>query len=77
MLLKSVTMIRYLNNLKGVPSIPQEYLKKMMDSPVKQDAGLKIGAEFVRELAPMVDGIDVLALGWRDRLPEFLDLIGR
>jgi hypothetical protein len=49
----------------------------MMDSPVKQDAGLKIGAEFVRELAPMVDGIDVLALGWRDRLPEFLDLIGR
>lgn len=77
MLLKSVTMIRYLNNLKGVPSIPQEYLKKMMDSPVKQDAGLKIGAEFVREIAPMVDGIDVLALGWRDRLPEFLDLIGR
>lgn len=77
MLLKSVTMIRYLNNLKGVPSVPQEYLKKMMDAPVKQDAGLTIGAEFVREIAPMVDGIDVLALGWRDRLPEFLDLIGR
>jgi methylenetetrahydrofolate reductase (NADPH) len=77
MLLKSVTMIRYLNNLKGVPSVPQEYLKKMMDAPVKQDAGLTIGAEFVREIAPMVDGIDVLALGWRDRLPEFLDRIGR
>lgn len=77
MLLKSVTMIRYLNNLKGVPSVPQEYLKKMMDAPVKQDAGLAIGAEFVREIAPIVDGIDVLALGWRDRLPEFLDRIGR
>ena len=77
MLLKSVTMIRYLNNLKGVPSVPQEYLKKMMDAPVKQDAGMTIGADFVREIAPMVDGIVVLALGWRDRLPEFLDLIGR
>lgn len=77
MLLKSVTMIRYLNNLKGVPSVPQEYLKKMMDAPVKQDAGLTIGADFVKEIASLGDGIVLLALGWKDRLPEFLDLIGR
>lgn len=77
MFLRSITMIRYLNNLKGVPSVPQEFLKKMMQAPVKQDAGMTIGAEFVNEVSGLVDGIVLLALGWRDRLPEFLTLIGR
>ncbi len=77
MFLKSITMIRYLNNLKGVPSIPQEFLKKMMQAPVKQDAGMTIGADFVKEVSGLVGGIVLLALGWRDRLPEFLTLIGR
>jgi len=77
MLLKSVTMIRYLNNLSGVPSIPQEFLKKMMDAPVKKDAGMQVAADFMRELAPLGDGVVLHAMGWRDRLPEFLDAIGR
>lgn len=77
MFLKSVTMVRYLNNLPGVPSIPQEFLKKMMDSPVKKDAGMQVAADLMRELAPLGDGNVLLAIGWRDRLPEFLDLAGR
>ncbi len=77
MFLKSVTMVRYLNNLSGVPSIPQEFLKNMMDAPVKKDAGMQVAAGFMRELAPQCDGIVLLAIGWRDRLPEFLDLLGR
>jgi len=77
MLLKSVTMVRYLNNLPGVPSIPHEFLKKMMQAPVKKDAGMQVAADLLRELAPLGDGIVLLAIGWKDRLPEFLDLIGR
>ncbi len=77
MLLKSVTMVRYLNNLPGVPSIPHEFLKKMMQAPVKKDAGMQVAADLFRELAPLGDGIILLAIGWKDRLPEFLDLIGR
>ncbi len=77
MLLKSVTMIRYLNNLRGVPSIPQEFLKKMMDAPVKKDAGMQVAAELVKDLAPLGKGVVLQAMGWRDRLPEFLDSIGR
>ncbi len=77
MLLKSVTMVRYLNNLQGVPSIPQEFLKKMMDAPVKKDAGMQVAAELVRDLAPLGEGVVLHAMGWRDRLPEFLDSIGR
>lgn len=77
MFLKSVTMVRYLNNLPGVPSIPQEFLKKMMDAPVKKDAGMQVAADLMRELAPLGDGVVLHAMGWRDRLPEFLALIGR
>lgn len=77
MFLKSVTMVRYLNNLPGVPSIPQEFLKKMMQAPVKKDAGMQAAADLMRDLAPLGDGTVLLAIGWRDRLPEFLDLVGR
>jgi methylenetetrahydrofolate reductase (NADPH) len=77
MFLKSVTMVRYLNNLPGVPSIPHEFLKKMMQAPVKKDAGMQVAADLLRELAPLGDGIVLLAIGWKDRLPDFLDLVGR
>ena len=49
----------------------------MMDAPVKQDAGLTIGAEFIREVGSLADGVVLLAIGWQDRLPEMLDLLGR
>ncbi len=77
MFLKSVTMIRYINNLPGVPSIPQEFLKKMMGAPDKKNAGMQVAADFLQELNPLGDGIVLLAIGWKERLPEFLDLIER
>lgn len=77
MFLKSVTMIRYLNNLPGVPSIPNEFLKKMMQAPVKKEAGMQVAADLCRELGPMGDGLVLLAIGLKDKLPEFLDIIGR
>ena len=77
MFLKSVTMVKYLNNLPGVPSIPQEFLKKMMNAPVKRDAGLQIAADLYRDLSTIGDGTVLLAIGFKERLPDFLDLIGR
>ena len=77
MLLKSVAMIRYLNNLPGAPAIPHEYLKKMMDAQVKAQAGVQIAAEFVKEMQSLTKGAVLLSLGWGVRLPEFLDLLGR
>lgn len=77
MFLKSVTMIRYLNNLPGVPSIPQEFLKQMMQATDKKNAGMKVAADFLKELAPIGDGVVLLSLGWKEKLPEFLDLLER
>ncbi len=75
--LKSVTMIRYLNNLAGVPSIPQEFQKKMMQAPDKKSAGLQVAADFLHELQPLGEAVVLVSLGWKDRLPEFLNLIER
>ena len=77
MFLKSVTMIRYLNNLPGVPSIPQEFLKKMMSATDKKNAGMEVAADYLRELAPISDGVVLLSLGMHDKMAEFLDLIER
>lgn len=75
MLLKSVAMVRYLNNLPGVPSVPQEFLKKMMNAPVRKEAGMQVAADFYSELENLGDGVVLLAIGWQDRLADFLDLI--
>jgi 5,10-methylenetetrahydrofolate reductase len=77
MLLKSVTMIRYLNNLPGVPGIPHEFLKMMMKAPVKMQAGMEIAASFIKDVQERCQGAVLIALGWESRLPEFLDLLGR
>ncbi len=76
MLLKSVAMIRYLNDLPGVPGIPHEFLKQMMKSPVKQQAGMKIAAGFVKDVEDRCQGAVLISLGWGSRLPEFLSLMG-
>lgn len=77
MFLKSVAMVRYLNNMPGVPSIPQEFLKKMMNAPIKKDAGMQLASDLYRDLAAIGDGTVLLAIGLREKLPEFLNMIGR
>ncbi len=77
LLLKSVSMIRYLNSLPGAPNIPDEYLKRMRKAPVKPQAGLEIAAGFLEECGKHCKGAVVHGLGWGPRLPEFLTLLGR
>jgi methylenetetrahydrofolate reductase (NADPH) len=77
MYLKSVAMVRYLNNLPGIPSIPQEFLKTMMQAAVKRDAGMQVAADLYGDLKGLGAGTVLLAIGWKERLGEFLDAIGR
>ncbi len=77
MLLKSVAMIRYLDNLPGVPSVPHEFLKQMMKSPVKQQAGMEIAASFIKDIRERCAGAVLIAMGWGTHMPEFLDILER
>ena len=78
---KSYRVVRIIrvgvNNLAGVPSIPQEFLKKMMEAPDKKNAGVLVAADFLQDLIQLGDGVVLLALGWSEKLPEILDLIER
>jgi methylenetetrahydrofolate reductase (NADPH) len=77
MLLKSVSMIRYLNSLPGVPNIPDEHLKAMRSAPVKPQAGLDIAARFLKDIEQRCKGAVLHGLGWGARLPELLSQVGR
>jgi len=77
MLLKSVAMIRYLDNLPGIPAIPHEFLKIMMDAPIKSEAGLEIAAGYFKDIRQYCNGVVIQSLGWGNHLSHFLDDIGR
>jgi hypothetical protein len=38
---------------------------------------MQVAADLLKELAPLGAGVVLLAIGWRERLPEFLERIGR
>ncbi|MFH2005803.1 MAG: methylenetetrahydrofolate reductase [bacterium] len=77
MLLKSVSMIRYLNSLPGVPNIPEAHLQTMRSASVKQQAGLDIAVHFLKDVEKRCKGAVLHGLGWGARLPELLSQVGR
>ena len=77
MLLKSVGMARYLNEVPGISRVPEQVIEKMASAPVKAKAGIEIAAEAINELRGVVDGVVVVPLGWERKLPDVLEAIGR
>ena len=77
MLLKSVGMARYLNDVPGVTHVPEEVIEQMMKAPVKSKAGLQIAAELIEKLRDVVSGVVLIPLGWEKKTPAVLEAIGR
>ena len=46
-LLKSVGMAKYLNNLAGKPNVPEEMIRKIQKAPIKPKACLELAADFI------------------------------
>ena len=77
LLLKSVGMARYLNEVPGVSKVPDEVIRELAAAPVKARASVDIAAQFVRELEGVADGVVLMPVGWTHKLPELLEAIGR
>ncbi len=77
MLLKSVGMARYLNEVPGISKVPPSVIEKMTKAPVKAKAGLDIAQEFIKELEGLADGVVIDPIGWELKVPELLERIGR
>jgi len=74
LLLKSVGMAKYLNNMPGKPNVPEDVIHKIQKAPIKPKACLEIAADFMKEIESVCDGVVILPLGWEAKIPELLDL---
>ncbi len=77
MLLKSVGMARYLNEVPGIAKVPDALIAQMADAPVKPRAGVDIAAQAIEQLKGAADGVVLMPIGWERKIPDLLEAIGR
>jgi len=74
-ILKSAGMARYINKHLEGALIPEEMVLKLMKAPDKVKASLQIAADAIRELRGLCQGVNIIALGWEDKIPSLLDAV--
>jgi methylenetetrahydrofolate reductase (NADH) len=77
LLLKSVGMARYLNEVPGVSQVPDEVIEKMNQAAVKAKAGIQVAAEFIQAIEKVAAGAVIIPMGWEKKIPDVLEAIGR
>ncbi|MBM4273028.1 MAG: 5,10-methylenetetrahydrofolate reductase [Deltaproteobacteria bacterium] len=74
-IIKSPQMAQYMNEKISGIRVPQAIVQEMAKaSPdAYKDKAVEITARLVKEIAPMVQGIHFMPLGWSDIVPRVLD----
>ncbi len=75
-LLKSVGMARYMNKHVEGTFIPESIIERLMRASDKQRESIEIAAELIREMKPLVQGIQIIPIGWENLIPFLLDQVG-
>jgi methylenetetrahydrofolate reductase (NADPH) len=72
-LLKSAGMARFMNkNVAGV-FVPEPLIQKMAKAEDRVKTSLEIGAELIRNLKGMCQGVHIMPIGWENKVPALLD----
>jgi len=72
-LLKSAGMARFMNkNVAGV-SVPEPLIQKMAKAEDRVKTSIEIGAELIRNLKGMCQGVHIMPIGWESKVPALLD----
>ncbi|HOK57126.1 MAG TPA: methylenetetrahydrofolate reductase [bacterium] len=77
-LLKSAGMAKYMNeNVAGV-TVPDKYIEMMAKAKKEErvKVSLQIGAELIKGMKDMCQGIHIMPLGWDKYVPDLLSLSG-
>jgi len=71
-LLKSPKMARFMNDHVSGIKVPQVLIDEMASVPPEayKDKSLEIATRLLKEIAPMVQGIHFMPLGWSDLVPQ-------
>jgi 5,10-methylenetetrahydrofolate reductase len=72
-LLKSAGMARFMNkNVAGV-FVPEVLIQKMAKAEDRVKTSIEIGAELIRDLKGMCQGVHIMPIGWENKVPALLD----
>ena len=72
-LLKSAGMARFMNkNVAGV-FVPEPLIQKMAKAEDRVKTSIEIGAELIRNLKGMCQGVHIMPIGWESKVPALLD----
>jgi methylenetetrahydrofolate reductase (NADPH) len=71
--LKSVSMARYMNKFMEEMSIPEVVIDRLKNSPDRTQAGLDIAAETIRDLKGLCRGVHIRSFGWEKKLTSVLN----
>ena len=76
--LKNAGMAKFMNaNVAGV-HVPDAIIKRLADAPKEERAstGIQIAAELIKEMAPMCQGVHIMAIGWEKMVPVIMEKAG-
>jgi len=74
-LLKSVAVARYINtNIPG-PPLPDEIIPRIRKAPDRINECINIAGETVNSLRELCQGVQLVTMGWENRLPAILDIV--
>lgn len=76
--LKSAGMAKYMNNNVSGVYVPDELIARLRNAENKVQEGIKITAEFIRQLREegLCDGVHIMAIGAEENIPAILDAAG-
>jgi 5,10-methylenetetrahydrofolate reductase len=72
-LLKTVGIARYMATYEPGAFIPEQLIKRMRQSKNRDMEGFVIAGETIKQLKSLVQGVQIVTLGWEHRLPTILD----
>ena len=76
MVLKSAGMARYINKHVAGVMVPEAIIERLMKAPDKIMASIEIAAEIIQGIQGMCQGVNIIAMGWEEKVPAILDAVG-
>jgi len=72
-LLKSVGVARYISTNVPGPPIPEEMISRLRKAPDRISECINIAGELITSLKELCQGVQLVTMGWENRLPAILD----
>ena len=72
-LLKTVGIARYMATYEPGAFIPESLIKRMRQAKDREMEGFVIAGETIKHLKGLAQGVQIVTLGWENRIPTILD----